>query len=251
MEAVTSTLPNRRSTAPVDPGQCVWDFPDARAADEDGLIAIGADLAPATLVHAYRHGAFPWPHGKRNLPWFSPNPRGVLPLDDIAMSKTLRQTLRRSGWTATVDSAFDAVIDACSVREREGTWITPKMRAAYLQLHEMGWTHSVEIWDDDALVGGCYGVLVGGMFIGESMFHRATDASKVALVELGARLRDGGAGLIDVQLVTDHLASMGARPIPRTLYLELLVELRDDTVSLLCDRLPVSRHLTKDQNSES
>jgi leucyl/phenylalanyl-tRNA---protein transferase len=238
-----------RSQTPRDPGPCVWDFPDARAGDEDGLVAIGADLAPSTLVHAYRHGTFPWPHGKRDLPWFSPDPRGVLPLDDISMSKTLRQTLRRSGWTATVDTAFADVVDACSTRVGEGTWITPKMRAAYIELHQLGWTHSIEIWDEDRLVGGCYGVLVGAMFIGESMFHRVTDASKVALVELGWRLREGGAGLIDVQLVTDHLASMGARPIPRPLYLEILNELRDDHVTLLRDRLPVSRHTERSPES--
>lgn len=231
-----------RTRVPIDPGPCEWDFPDARAGDDDGLVAVGADLAPATLVHAYRHGSFPWPHGKRDLPWFSPDPRGVLPLDDITLSKSLRQTMRRSGWTATVDAAFPDVIDACSTRIGEGTWITPRMRSAYIDLHHLGWTHSVEVWDGEKLVGGCYGVLVGAMFIGESMFHRSTDASKVALVELGWRLREGGAGLIDVQLVTDHLASMGARPIPRPLYLELLVELRDDGVSLLCDRLPVARH---------
>lgn len=221
---------------------CEWQFPDARSADDDGLVAIGADLAPSTLVHAYRHGVFPWPHGRRKLPWFSPNPRGVLPLDEVRVSKSLRQTLRRSGWTATVDRAFDAVTEACAHRVGEGTWITPNMRAAYRELHDLGWSHSIEIWDQDELVGGCYGLLIGSMYVGESMFHRRTDASKVALVELAARLHEGGGGLIDVQLVTDHLASMGARAIHRNLYVDLLGELRDEASTLLCERLPVARH---------
>ena len=233
----------QRTPPPVDAGPCVWDFPDARHAEDDGLVAVGADLTPATLVHAYRNGVFPWPHGTRKLPWFSPNPRGVLPLDEVYLSKTLRQTLRRSGWTATVDHAFDEVTKACATRPGEGTWITPSMRDAYRQLHQLGWAHSVEIWDDTRLVGGCYGLLVGSMYVGESMFHRATDASKVALVELASRLREGGAGLIDVQLVTDHLASMGARAIHRNLYLDLLRELRDEPASMLRDRLPVGRHV--------
>jgi leucyl/phenylalanyl-tRNA---protein transferase len=229
---VTSSAP-RRTAAPNDPGPCVWDFPAAQDADGDGVVAIGADLEPSTLIHAYRHGVFPWPHGDT-----------VLPLDDVRRSKSLRQTMRRCGWTATVDAAFDDVTDACSFRAHEGTWITPAMRAAYRRLHDLGWAHSVEIWEGDELVGGCYGLLVGAMFVGESMFHRRTDASKVALVELAARLAEGGAGLIDVQMVTDHLASMGARPIARSLYLELLAELRDDPATMDCSRLPVSRHVT-------
>lgn len=232
---------NRITTAR-DTGPCRWEFPDARLADADGLVAIGADLEPSTLVHAYRNGIFPWPHGRRKLPWFSPNPRGVLPLDDVRVSKTLRQTLRRSGWTASVDEAFDQVVEACATRQDEGTWITSGMRAAYRQLHELGWAHSVEIWDGTSLIGGCYGLLVGAVYVGESMFHRRTDASKVALVELASRLHDGAAGLIDVQIVTDHLATMGARPIHRNLYIDLLHELRDEKASMCCDQLPVSRH---------
>lgn len=231
------------TTAARDPGPCRWEFPDARLADSDGLVAIGADLKPSTLIHAYRNGIFPWPHGRRKLPWFSPNPRGVLPLDEIRVSKTLRQTLRRSRWTATVDEAFDDVTEACATRKGEGTWITSDMRAAYRQLHELGWAHSVEIWDESTLVGGCYGLLIGAMYVGESMFHHRNDASKVALVELAARLHEGGAGLIDVQLVTEHLATMGARPIHRNLYIDLLYELRDDRATMVRDRLPVSRHV--------
>jgi leucyl/phenylalanyl-tRNA---protein transferase len=234
--------PPSNERRPIDPGQCVWDFPHASSADENDMVAVGADLSPATLVYAYRNGVFPWPHGGATLPWFSPNPRGVLPLDEIYISKTLRQTLRRSGWTATANQAFDDVTQACAIREDDGTWITEDMRAAYRQLHDMGWAHSIEIWEGTELVGGCYGLLIGALFVGESMFRRRTDASKVALVELGSRLVEGGAGLIDVQLVTDHLASMGVRGINRNLYLELVNELRDDHATLPTDLRPVARH---------
>lgn len=210
--------------------------------DDADLVAVGADLEPPTLVHAYRHGLFPWPHGRRQLPWFSPNPRGVLPPERLRVSKSLRQTLRRSGWTATVDGAFSEVIAACSKRpDGDGTWITAPMRRAYTRLHELGWVHSVEVWDGPDLVGGLYGFLIGGIFTGESMFHHRTDASKVAMVELAHRLVEAHGSLIDVQLVTDHLASLGAIGIGRPLFLDLLTELRDDDVRLVCDRLPVAR----------
>lgn len=203
---------------------------------------MGADLEPATLVHAYRHGVFPWPHDDVPLPWFSPNPRGILPLDHVKVARTLRQTMRRSGWTTTVDRAFDQVIASCSVRmDGSGTWIEPEMIAAYTELHRLGWAHSLEVWDGGELVGGLYGMLLGGVFTGESMFHRVTDASKVALVDLAARLHEARGAFIDVQLVTDHLASMGAIPIARKLFLELLAECRDDDVALVCTELPVHR----------
>jgi leucyl/phenylalanyl-tRNA--protein transferase len=219
-----------------------WSFPHPDTADADGLVGVGADLAPETLVHAYRNGIFPWPHhGVRKLPWFSPDPRGVLPLDRLRVSRSLRQTMRRSGWTTTMDHAFAEVVRACAVRPGEGTWIIPAMQAAYQQLHELGVAHSVEVWDGDLLVGGLYGVRSGGVFTGESMFHRATDASKVAVADLVDRMNEARAGLIDVQLMTDHLASLGALPIPRPLFLELLEELRDDDITLPTDRRPAAR----------
>lgn len=221
---------------------CTWSFPPADTADDDGLVGIGADLAPETLVHAYRNGIFPWPHrGVRKLPWFSPNPRGVLPLDRLRVARSLRQTMRRSGWTTTVDAAFEAVTTACSARPGEGTWIIPQMQAAYLRLHHLGVAHSIEVWDGDRLVGGCYGVMSGGVFTGESMFHRETDASKVAVADLVDRMIEARAGLVDVQLMTDHLATLGAIPIHRTLFLDLLTELRDDRIVLPTDPRPVSR----------
>jgi leucyl/phenylalanyl-tRNA---protein transferase len=227
---------------------CPWSFPPPDTAEPDGLVGVGADLEPATLIHAYREGIFPWPHrGIRRLPWFSPDPRGVLPLDRLQVSKTLRQTMRRRGWTTTMNTAFDEVTAACGVRPGEGTWILPEMREAYRRLHDLGIAHSVEVWDGDRLVGGLYGVLSGGVFTGESMFHIETDASKVAVADLVDRLIEARAGLIDVQLLTEHLASLGAIAIGRRLFLELLHELRDDELALptearsatrLADRFP-------------
>ncbi len=244
-KAVNAPAPTR-TPAPVDVGPSRWQMPDPReisSNDPDAdLVAVGADLEPSTLVHAYRHGLFPWPHGRRQLPWFSPNPRGILPPERLRVSKSLRQTLRRSGWTSTVNGAFPDVIAACSRRpDGDGTWITPPMRRAYLRLHDLGYVHSVEIWENTELVGGLYGFLVGGVFTGESMFHRRADASKVAMIELAHRLIEARGSLIDVQLLTDHLESLGAIAISRSLFLELLTELRDDCVRLTCDRLPVSR----------
>lgn len=219
-----------------------WRFPDPSSADRDGLVGFGADLEPATLLHAYRQGIFPWPHPGMPLPWFSPDPRGVIWPDGLRVSRSLRQRLRRCGWETTVDQAFETVITACAEHERpEGTWIVPEMRSAYLRLHELGHAHSVEVWRAGELVGGLYGVGVGGVFTGESMFHHVTDASKVALVDLVDRLAEAGGRLVDVQLVTDHLASLGAQPMPRREYLRLLHGLRDAPLRLPPERRPVAR----------
>jgi leucyl/phenylalanyl-tRNA---protein transferase len=221
---------------------CRWRFPDPSTADGDGLVGFGADLEPETLLYAYRQGIFPWPHPGMPLPWFSPDPRGVIWLDGLRTSRSLRQRLRNSGWETTVDRAFAAVVTACAEGYRpEGTWIVPEMRAAYLRLHRLGHAHSLEVWRGGELVGGLYGVSVGAVFTGESMFHHATDASKVALVDLVDRLGEAGGRLVDVQLVTDHLASLGARPMPRPQYLSLLRVARDAAVRLPSDRRPVAR----------
>jgi leucyl/phenylalanyl-tRNA--protein transferase len=207
---------------------------------------VGADLAPATLVDAYRRGVFPWPHDSIDaVPWFSPPQRAVVPLDRLHVSRSLIRRLRRSGYETTVDEAFEAVVDGCREPRpaEDGTWISDDLAAAYTRLHVLGHAHSLEVWAGERLVGGIYGVLVGGIFCGESMFHRETDASKVALADLVARLVEAGAGLLEVQHQTPHLRSLGAIEIERALYLGLLEELRDDDVRLLRDRLPVSRLL--------
>jgi leucyl/phenylalanyl-tRNA---protein transferase len=222
-------------------GPARWQFPDPASADADGIVGLGADLEPETLVHAYRQGIFPWPHKGVPTPWFSPDPRGVLDPGGVHVSRSLRQRLRRSGWTTTVNADFDGVVKACSERGRQGTWITPEMRTAYWRLFQLGWAHSVEVWEGGHVVGGLYGVQIGAMFTGESMFHLRTDASKVALVDLACRFTAGGGRLIDVQIATPHLVSLGAREMPREDFLALLAEARDQDVAMAVERLPVER----------
>ena len=192
----------------------------------DDVVALGADLEPGTILAAYRSGLFPMPIRQRRrevLAWWSPEPRGILPLDGLRVSRSLRRSCDR--FEIRLDTAFEQVIDACGDPDREGRWITPDIRAAYLALHELGWVHSVEAWDDaGTLAGGLYGIAVGGLFAGESMFHRATDASKVALVALVHLLDRAGATLLDVQWVTPHLASLGAVEIPRERYLAMVAD---------------------------
>lgn len=186
------------------------------------MVGVGADLEPGTILQAYRSGLFPMPIGRgKQIAWWSPDPRGIIPLDGLRVTRSLRQSCRR--YEVRVDTAFEEVITACADPSREGGWITPEMHAAYVRLHEMGWVHSVEAWaDDGTLAGGLYGVSIGGFFAGESMFHRRRDASKVALVALVERMREGGATLLDVQWTTPHLKSLGAVDVPRDEYLRLL-----------------------------
>jgi leucyl/phenylalanyl-tRNA--protein transferase len=202
---------------------CRFEFPDPTRADPEGLLAHGGDLEPATLIAAYRRGIFPWPYDDEPLLWWSPDPRAILPLQALHVSRRLARTLRQRRFRVTLNAAFPAVIAACA--DREQTWITPVMRAAYGRLHALGWAHSVEVWGPDgALAGGLYGVAVGGLFAAESMFHRARDASKVAVVALVEHARRVGVTLLDVQVPSPHLATLGARAVPRAEYLALLAE---------------------------
>ena len=209
-------------TPPVDPGPSPWVIPSPIGADPEGPVAIGADLEPATLLAAYRAGVLPMPLGRRRpLAWWSPDPRGVIPLDGLRITTSLARSVRNH--RTTVDAAFAEVLDSCADPRRPGGWITGSIREAYTRLHEMGWAHSVEAWTDDGrLAGGLYGVAIGGLFAGESMFHRERDGSKVALVGLVERLRAGDAALLDVQWTTPHLRSLGAVDVPRATYLEQL-----------------------------
>ena len=210
----------RTGWVPTEPPPSPWEFPPPRPDDGD-LVAIGADLEPGTLLAAYRHGYFPMNADARNLGWWSPDPRGVLPLDALRVSRSLRKSCAR--FEIRVDTDLESVIDGCADPDRNGRWITPEIKAAYLRLHELGWVHSVEAWslDDGTLAGGLYGVAIGGLFAGESMFHRRTDASKVALVGLVERL-DPATALLDVQWRTEHLASLGVIEIDRPEYLRRL-----------------------------
>jgi len=206
---------------PVEPPPCRWDLPDAARTDPSEIAGIGADLAAGTLLAAYRTGLFPMRLGRGGpIGWWSPDPRGVIPLDGLRVSRSLRRSIGR--FEIRLDTAFEAVMRACADPRRPDGWIDESFVTAYRELHALGWAHSMETWRDDELVGGLYGIGIGGLFAGESMFHRATDASKVALVALVERLRAGGATLLDVQWVTPHLESLGAIGIPRPEYLRLL-----------------------------
>jgi len=206
---------------PVEPPPLRWAFPPVADADADGLVGVGADLEPGTVLAAYRRGMFPMPLGAHGpIGWWSPDPRAVIPLDGLRVSRSLRRNLRR--YEVRVDTAFADVIDACADPVRPHGWISPEIRRAYRTLHDLGWAHSVEAWscDDGELVGGLYGLAIGGLFAGESMFHRRTDASKAALVTLVGLLRDDGVAgrLLDVQWQTPHLGSLGAVEVARADY---------------------------------
>jgi leucyl/phenylalanyl-tRNA--protein transferase len=205
-------------TVPTEPPPSPWEFPPTSRWPADDLIALGAELHLGTVLAAYRQGLFPM-EVEDQLGWWSPLERGVLPLDGLQVSRSLRRSVGR--FEIRVDTAFEDVIDGCADPRREHGWITPAFRSAYVELHRLGWAHSVETWREGHLVGGLYGVAIGGLFAGESMFHRETDASKVALVGLVDLLRDehADARVIDVQWVTDHLASLGVVGVPRTAYL--------------------------------
>lgn len=206
---------------PVPPPPTRWELPDPGAAEPgQDLIAIGADLDISTVFAAYRGGLFPM-HVDDELGWWSPDPRGVLPLDGLRVTRSLAKSMRR--FTFSVDRCFTRVMRECADERRESGWITEEFVDTYTRLHDLGWAHSVEVWRGEDLVGGLYGVEIGGLFAGESMFHRQRDASKAALVTLVEHLRGcGGPRLLDVQWRTDHLATLGVVEIPRREYLERL-----------------------------
>jgi leucyl/phenylalanyl-tRNA---protein transferase len=221
----------------------------------DAPVAFGGDLDPRTLADAYRRGIFPWPPGTEreaadlrerfgdvaaDLPWWSPDPRGVIPVGAVRLSRSLRSAMRSCGWTTTVDRGFAEVLRGCA-EGRDSAWITPALAAGYRALHDLGIARSIEVWDGDDLVGGMYGVLVGGVFSGESMFRRRSDASKMALADMAFRLDQAGAVLLDTQFVTPHLATMGAVAVPREHFLAVLAGARDAAIRLDTGRRPVSR----------
>ncbi len=220
----------------IEPTRTPWRFPPPSSWPiDDDLVAMGADLEPGCVLSAYRQGLFPMPSGGQDslrqdpIGWYSPLTRGVLPLDGLKVSRSLRRSV--AAYDVRVDTAFAEVIAACGDRGRVGGWISGDVERAYIRLHELGWAHSVETWLDGRLVGGLYGVAIGGLFAGESMFHTARDASKVALVEL-VRLLGGADGaaagrLLDVQWSTPHLASLGVVEITRAQYLIRLATARE------------------------
>ncbi|HEX4540134.1 MAG TPA: leucyl/phenylalanyl-tRNA--protein transferase [Acidimicrobiales bacterium] len=229
---------------PIEPAPSAWRFPRPGSARDrhrrvggsglaDDVVAVGADLEPGTLLAGYRNGLFPMPLDLPGRPpvmgWWSPDPRAILPVDGLRVSRSLARSCRR--FEVRVNTAFEAVGRACASPDRPGRWITPDISVAYEGLHHLGWAHSVEAWapgegpgGEDLLAGGLYGVAIGGFFAGESMFHRRSDASKVALVALVEHLVSGGATLLDVQWLTPHLGRLGAVEISRERYLDLLAE---------------------------
>lgn len=208
----------------VEPPRTEVRFPDPRRVPRD-VIAVGTDFRPGTLLQAYRMGIFPWPQGTGDgdiVAWFSPDPRALVPLDRLAWSRSLRRTLRNHAFTITVDTAFRETMMACGSEREGGTWITPEVIAGYTQLHALGWAHSLEVWDGRALVGGIYGIAIGASFAAESMFHRVTNASKIAFATLAEKLRDSGYLVFDAQVMNPHLASLGCVDVQRDVYLDRL-----------------------------
>lgn len=217
---------------PKDPAQA---FPSVKKAltEPDGLLAIGGCLSEKRLLNAYRHGIFPWFNAGEPILWWSPDPRTVLFPNNLIISRSLRKTLRQNRFLVTFDRAFGAVIAACAAprAETQGTWITIGINQAYNRLHQLGFAHSVEAWSDGELVGGLYGVAIGQVFFGESMFHTRTDASKVAFVVLIENLKDWGYQLVDCQIHSGHLTSLGAEEIRRTDFTNLLTNFCAQPVS--------------------
>ena len=210
---------------PVEPAASRFVMPDpALATPGDDLIAIGADLAPGTLLAAYRAGIFPMPVEPRRkrskMAWYSPDPRGIIPIDALHVTRSMRKSARR--FEIRLDTVFTEVMRRCGDPTRPGRWITEEIVTAYDVLYGLGWAHSIEVWRDDRLVGGVYGLLIDRLFAGESMFHVETDASKVALMALVEWLQQLGVVLFDVQWTTPHLASLGAIDVSRRTYLQLL-----------------------------
>ena len=224
---------NKQGPFWIPPDNADAGFPDARLAlaEPDGLLAVGGDLSSERLLNAYSNGIFPWYSDGQPIMWWSPDPRTVLFPDQPKISRSLRKVLRQDRFDLSYDREFENVIEACAAPRSDGagTWITTAMMRAYTDLHRRGHAHSIECWQDGELVGGLYGISIGRVFFGESMFSRVRDASKVAFIHLARQLASWNFGLIDCQVYSPHLASLGAHSIPRTQFLGLLCELCQQT----------------------
>jgi leucyl/phenylalanyl-tRNA--protein transferase len=216
----------------LDPHDPEAPFPEVECAlkEPDGLLAVGGDLSPSRIVKAYRHGIFPWYSKDQPILWWSPDPRSVLYPDRLKISRSLRRTLHKNVFSVTADTVFHRVISHCAEPRRDGlgTWLTEEMITAYCRLHTMGYAHSVETWHQGELVGGLYGISLGKVFFGESMFSRRSDASKVAFVRLVEHLKKWGYVLIDCQIASVHLSSLGAEAVPRRDFIKILNRHCDD-----------------------
>ncbi|MCH2022560.1 MAG: leucyl/phenylalanyl-tRNA--protein transferase [Saprospiraceae bacterium] len=210
-------------------------FPPPQTASEDGLLAIGGDLSIERILYAYNKGIFPWFNKDEPILWWCPDPRFILLPSEIKVSKSMRQVLKKNEFTVTFDKAFEKVILNCSIAPRKGqtgSWLTDEMIDSYIQLYQLGYAHSVESWKDGKLVGGLYGLSIGKCFFGESMFTKVSNASKTALIHLAKTLEKKDFSLIDCQSQTNHLASMGAKFIPRTDFLAILEANTNETIDL-------------------
>lgn len=210
-------------------------FPDPQQAlsDPNGLLAVGGDLSPQRLVEAYYQGIFPWFNEHDPILWWSPDPRAIFIPKRHAVNKSMLKLLKKSPWRFSINKAFTEVIHACSQPRltQQGTWISSDIQQAYIQLHKLGKAHSIEVWDNDELVGGLYGIAVGSVFCGESMFHRQSNASKAAFAMLNQHLFDKGFKLIDAQIMNPHLANLGAVDVPRKAFLAQLKKLRNQVIN--------------------
>jgi leucyl/phenylalanyl-tRNA--protein transferase len=218
-------------------------FPPPESADEQGCLGVGGELSPAWLLDAYRHGIFPWPVGEMELAWWSPDPRAIFELDGLHISRRLARTCASGRFEVTCDRDFAGVMHGCATAQsrRYATWITQGIRRAYIELHQLGFAHSIEVWHEGQLAGGTYGVALGGLFAAESMFYRVRDASKVALVYLAAHLRARGYELWDIQQLTAHTQRLGAIEIPRHLFLSRLTAAVEKDITFgpaLCGEMP-------------
>lgn len=202
------------------------EFPSVDKANEMGLLAVGGDLSPARLIAAYEHGVFPWFNPGEEILWWAPKTRAIIPLDEVKIHKSMRNILNREIYKVTFDTCFDEVVKGCATADRgnpnEGTWISSDIHNAYCNLHELGLAHSVEVWEDEKLVGGLYGVSIGTMFFGESMFSNSPNSSKVALIKLAQTLKKWDFGPIDCQIMNEHLGTLGAKEITRGEFQKLL-----------------------------
>ncbi|MCL1126779.1 leucyl/phenylalanyl-tRNA--protein transferase [Shewanella surugensis] len=213
-------------------------FPPAEQAltEPNGLLAVGGDLRPQRLLNAYYNGIFPWFNNNDPILWWSPDPRAVIPVGQLNISRSLRKYVNKQAWRYTINHAFPHVIQACSLprKAQEGTWITQDIQDAYLTLHQQGYAHSIEVWHNDLLIGGLYGIAIGQVFCGESMFHLESNASKAAMMCLQQHLLSSKFTLIDAQIVNPHLTSLGAKAISRSQFISQLIQLRDKDVAKHC-----------------
>ena len=207
---------------PVEPPAARVELPDATRANREGIVALSRTMTPGLVLQAYRKGIFPWPIMQGVVPWASPDPRAIFPLHPVRAWPRHVKRAQKLAFTVTFDQVFREVIVACGDARAEGTWITPDILATYTELHALGWAHSVEVWQEGQLVGGLYGLAVGSLFAGESMFHLRTGASKVAFAAVVDRLRERGFTVFDVQVMSPHLATLGCVEIPRAQYLRLV-----------------------------